>query len=198
MFNKPLHYTQLKHEDFTAISDKTYPDYRTIYKAKSVDKIPYLIYLEQFETDYFFLKFYPSRHASNPDKYKLRIGNKTLPIRILSTCLSIAVNELKKKPNICMGIYGQWDAKDVEAEKEASQRFEMWLRIAISKIDSNNYEFVVDKTYNFFMIIPIEKYSETYLAATQNYFSQRFRSKLNQLTIPTIEEYRAYKFKEVV
>lgn len=195
MFDKPLHYTQLKCEDFTSLADKTYPDYRTIFKTRTVDKKPYLIYLEQFGADYYFLKFHPSKHKTNPNKYKLRTGNKTLPIKILSTCLAIAVDKMKKCPDICIGIYGQWDEKDVETQKEISQRYNMWLRIAVSKIDPGKYEFVRDEGYNFFMIIPAGKYNEEYHSKIQNYFVKRFKSKLDELPVPTIEEFKAYKFE---
>lgn len=160
-----------------------------------MDKVPYLVYLERFGTDYFFLKFHPGKHNSNPNKYKLRTNNKTLPIRILSTCLTIAVQQMKKHPNMSFGIYGQWDQKDVIQQVKSSQRFHLWLQIAINKINPDSYKLVQDPNYNFFMLIPAHKYSGTYIKEIENYFSKRFKSKLNELPVPTITDYQSYKFR---
>lgn len=197
MFNQPLHYTQLNQEDFTALNDKTYPDYRTIYKASTREKKPYLIYLEQFSDEYFFVKFFPSRHRSNPNKYKLRTGEnkKVLPVKLLSTCLKIVVEKMKIHKDACFGVYGQWDEKDVYSKLDDSQRYRMWFTIAKSKINSEKFQFLYDSDFNFFLVVPNHVYSEEFKIKTQTYFETRFRSKLNELPIPTIAEYEAYNIE---
>ena len=197
MFNQPLHYTQLKCEDFTGFSDKTYPDYRTIYKTSTGEKQPYLIYLEQFADDYFFIKFFPSRYRSHPNKYKLRTGKnkKVLPVKLLTTCLTIVVEKMKKHEDSCFGVYGQWDERDVYKGMNDSQRFRMWLTIATRKINSANFKFLYDKDFNFFLVVPNHIYSEEFKKRTQKYFEKRFRSTLHELPIPSIEEFEAYKLK---
>ena len=197
MFNQPLHYTQLKCEDYTTFSDKTYPDYRTIFKTATAEKKPYLIYLEQFSNDYFFIKFFPSRHRSNPEKYKLRTGQnkKILPVKLLTTCLTIVVNKMKIHQDSCFGVYGQWDQKDVYEEVEESQRYRMWLTIAARKIDSDKFRFLYDSSFNFFLVVPNHIYSEEFKKRTQKYFEKRFKSKLNELPIPTVKEFEAFKMK---
>lgn len=197
MFNKPLHYTQLKKEDFTTFSDKSYPDFRTIYKIKTPEKKPYLIYLEEYGEVYFFIKFFPSKHISNPNKFKLRTGEnaKILPSRILATCLAIMVENIKRNPNVCFGVYGQWDEKDVVNQSKESQRYRIWLRIATSKIDGGKFKFLYDSNFNSFLIVPKHIYSIDFKKQTQNYFRERFKSTLNELPIPSIEDYKTIQFR---
>ena len=197
MFNQPLHFTQLKHEDLTSFSDKTLPDFRTIYKASTGEKKPYLIYLEQYSDNYFFIKFFPSRHRSNPNKYKLRTGEhkRVLPIKLLSTCLRIVVEKMNSHKNASFGFYGQWDAKDVYAEANSSQRYRIWRSIAIRKINDENFHFLSDSNFNFFLVVPKHVYNDDYMSRTQAYFENRFRSKLDELPIPSILEFETCKLQ---
>lgn len=192
MFESNNHFTDFGSKDLSIYQNKSEPDFRRTYKTKSSDKKPYLIHLEQFGDDYYFVKFHPSKHSNNPDKYKLRIQWPTLPVRILSTCIQIIIKEMTEEPDKVFCVYGQWDSKDVENESNISQRYKLWLQIAVSKINPEKYVFLRISIYNIFMVVPKEKNTEEYIQKTAQYFQKRFSSSLDQLKVPSKIEYETF------
>lgn len=185
MFNKPNHAKQLGVKYFKGDPDKTLPDKRYIYKTKTTDNKPYLIYLEEFETNYIFVKFFPSRYSSSEKKYKIRLNEKTLPNRLLATIIQVVREKMIQFPNYTFGIYGQWDDIDVSRSSISSQRYNLWKKIAVSKFSSENFQFIVNEKYNVFFLIPRSAFSNEFVHQTECLFKERFKSKLEYLPVPT-------------
>lgn len=184
MFDNHCHVSQLKTQNFKGDPDQSLPDKRFIFKTKSVDNKPFLIYIEEYDEQYFFVKFHPSKYSSSPDKYKLRIGYKTLPVRVISSCLQVVVDKMKKHPDCAFGVFGQWDKVDIKRGSTSSQRYNMWLRIATSKFDSEKFKFLYIDILNVFLVIPADIYSEDYRDKTLRYFEKRFSGRLDELKVP--------------
>lgn len=192
MFNKPNHAKQLGIKNFKGDPDKTLPDKRYIYKTKTTDLKPYLIYLEEFETNYIFVKFFPSRYSSSEKKYKIRLNERTLPNRLLATVVQVVREKMIELPNCTFGVYGQWDEIDVSRNSKSSQRYALWRKIAVSKFNSDNFHFVVNETYNVFLLIPRTTFSNEYIHLTERLFRERFQSKLEHLPVPTQEDFEKF------
>ncbi len=195
MFDNHNHTTCLKVANYKGDPDSSLPDRRFIFKTKSSDKAPFLIYVEDYNEQYFFIKFHPSRHNGNKKKYQLRIGCKTLPVRIISTCLNLVIDKMKKYPDCAFGVYGQWDETDVFRQSETSQRYRLWFKIAISKFDPEKFKFLYIDELNVFLVVPKHLYSEAYKAETIKYFNVRFKRRITELKVPTEEEFATYNYE---
>lgn len=196
MISKPYHYTKVKPKGILESNDSYSPNYRTIYKVK-VDKIPFLVYIEEFDGKYSFVKFFPSRYRNNSDKYRLRFDkfSTTQISRLLVTCVEIANEEMQNNPDFSFGIYGAWDSVDVKRQKKikytTSQRYRVWKLLASTVIDFNKYKFIRIADLNFFMAIPLEKYSSDYIKQFDKYFRTKFGDKFHKLVVPDSETHEA-------
>lgn len=193
MFDSINHYSYLKKNNYKGDPDASLPDSRFIIKTKSSDQKPYLIYLEEFGNNYLFVKFHPSKHTADINKYKLRIGNKTLPVKVISTCVDVIADQARKNPQLTFGIYGQWDNLDVQRLSKSSQRYRIWRTIAMRKFGADNYKLVSMSHLNIVLMIPSDIYSNEFILKTSDYFSRRFKSQLDQLKVPSPDEIGTYE-----
>ena len=111
--------------------------------------------------------------------------------QLLSSCLKVAVDTMVKNPDYFIGFYGQWDQLDVKNMPNESQRFRLWKRIAANKIPNTKYEFVADENFNFLMLVPVHMFSNSVKKEIQTFFENRFKSKLDDFKIPSIQEFEA-------
>ncbi len=132
-----------------------------LYKVKLKNKKPYIIRVEKYPNDLFFLKFYPKNHESNPNKFKIRLNQKSEFSRLIATCIELAKKMLNKNPDCCFGFFGQWDNKDVVSENELknkpytlSQRYRIYKSVIFSKINSKNFEFYFNDEINTMIVFP--------------------------------------------
>ncbi len=50
-----------------------------LYKVKTNTKKTYIIRIEIYPNNLYFIKFYPKKHETNPNKYKLRLYTNESP-----------------------------------------------------------------------------------------------------------------------
>lgn len=127
------------------------------YKFKTLYKKTYFIKICEYEHNIHFIKFYPSRLESSPNKYKKRIGNVNEFSRIISTCLKLAIQIFYKNSNAIFGFFGQWDEKDVECESKVSQRYRIYTTAIISNLDDvsrHKFHYYKLPIINTFFFVP--------------------------------------------
>ena len=165
-------------------------EYSEIYKVRTIhQKKVYFIQVDVFKNDVYFIKFYQKKDAHHPDKYKKRYGNVKEFTRIVATCLKLSKAIAKKNPDAIFSFHGQWDKNDVENERTTSQRFSMYVRVLASKIDPTNYKFYIIHDLNILAIIPIHRYNSKTITKILSHFNTLYEDKLNELVIPSKEEY---------
>lgn len=167
-----------------------------LYKVKTTKRTPYFIKVDEFEHDLYFLKFYPKRMDGSKEKYKKRLGKINELTRLVSTCVKLAYKLSNDNPDASFGFYGQWDKKDVVNESEISQRYRIYKRAIMSKINKDNYHFIYEDSVNTMIAIPNHLYSDRYKNKIKSLLLSIYSKDLNELRVPTIEEYESYKLKK--
>ncbi|CAG5083266.1 hypothetical protein [Parvicella tangerina] len=161
-----------------------------IYRVRTIKgKKVYFIKLDIFHHDVFFIKFYLKKDQNNKNKFKIRYGNVKELTRLVSTCLVLANRKLKQNPDSIFAFHGQWDEKDVQEENVISQRYRIYKRVIASKVDENKYKFYLIDRLNSMAVIPVHLYNEKNLAKINKYFNDLYGETLEELIVPTIEEY---------
>ena len=166
------------------------------YKVKTLKKKPYFIRVDEFDSDLFFIKFYPKKMQNDKDKYKKRVGKVNELNRLVATCINLCYQILKKNPDASFGFHGQWDKIDVFSKKEDfSQRYRIYKRAMIYKISSDNFKFIDYSNINSMIIIPNHLYNQQYVGKLKSVLSVNLSEyDLNKLRTPTPKEYKTYDY----
>lgn len=158
-----------------------------IYKIKAPSKKPYMIRVEKYKYNIFFLKFYPKRLELSPYKYKFRNSKcdatTDLP-RLVAACIVVAKKIQKGNTDAIFGFYGQWDDIDIERKSKISQRYSIYRVVLASKVRESEYKHVYDINFNSHLIIPIGIYNEKLQEDIAIYFNDIFGAELQNLAVP--------------
>lgn len=158
-----------------------------LYKVKTTKKKSYIIRVDEYEDNVFFIKFYLSKYETNPDKYKYRNPKHYREdfTRLVITCITLAKRILKNNPDSVLAFHGQWDNLDIEKESVTSQRFNLYKRVMISKAPKDKYEHIEILQLNSYAIIPREFYSKERVDQIYDRFISIFgEDGLEELAIP--------------
>lgn len=158
-----------------------------VYKVRAPSKKPYMIRLEKYKYDTYFLKFYPKNLELSTDKYKFRNeiknSNRDLP-RLVACCIDLAKKIQKKNPDAIFALYGQWDEVDVARRDEISQRYRIYRIVLASKAREQDFVHVVVPPINTYFIIPVAVYTEALKGQITQYFEELFKESIPHLSVP--------------
>lgn len=171
-----------------------------LYKVKLKNKKPYIIRVEKYPNDLYFLKFYPKNHESNPNKFKIRLNQKSEFSRLIATCIDLAKKMLKKNPDCCFGFFGQWDEKDVVSENDLkeisyvlSQRYRIYKSVIFSRLNNENFSFYFNDEINTMIIFPMHIFNNKKLYyKIINMMKQIYSNDLIYLRVPLKSELSIY------
>jgi hypothetical protein len=171
-----------------------------LYKIRLKNKKPYIIRLEKYPNNLYFIKFYPKNHESNPNKFKLRLNQKIELTRLIATCITLAKNMLSNNPDCCFGFFGQWDKNDIVSENElinseyvVSQRYRIYKTVIFSKLNKDNFEFYFNDEINTMIIFPKHIYeNKKSFHKIINRMSQIYSKDLTNLRVPLQGELKTY------
>jgi hypothetical protein len=139
-------YSHLKTErinDGTLVEVYLYK-FRTHKKRKT-----YFARVERYEDDVFIIKFYQKRLEQSPNKYR-EITNEGCAIRILSTCLQIALDLLVKYPEASFGFHG---ARSEGEHYSGTQRFRIYQMILANHFGpSKTFNHWWEEDYSVYMM----------------------------------------------
>jgi hypothetical protein len=123
------------------------------YKIKVREKITYYIDLHYYEK-YVFLKYFPAKHESNPDKYKIiGLGLKITEVRgIMHTCIAIIRQEFKENNSFHYAIIGQPYDKDDKLNRIESIRFSIYKKQISTFISAEKITHLNIPVINFYAI----------------------------------------------
>jgi glycosyltransferase involved in cell wall biosynthesis len=156
-----------------------------------------MLRVDEYPNDLYFIKFYPSNLYDHPNKYKIRVGNINELSRLIATCIKLAKIILKKNPAASFGFYGQWDEKDVEVcDKKninSSQRFRLYLKAVLRKVNDEKYSFVQLEELNLMIIISKENYSEELVQLFVRDLLGIYKNDISSFTVPSIKELKQSK-----
>lgn len=165
-----------------------------IYKIRTLkSKKVYFIQIDVFHHDVFFIKFFQKKDQNRKNKYKIRYGNVKELTRLVTTCLILAKKKMKSNPDSIFAFHGQWDEKDVQLGNSISQRYELYRRVVASKIDKNLFKFYLIDRLNAMAVIPTHLYTQKTIDKVNSYFNDLYDESLEDLIIPSIEEYNKMK-----
>lgn len=156
------------------------------YKVRANTKKAYIIRVDEYEHKVFFIKFYPKQLEQSPNKYKHRFPNtsESLP-RLVITCIHLAWEIKKKNPKAVFGFHGQWDEVDNSRKRKTSQRFDIYLKVVLSKITRETFKHVTFEGLNVHFMIPTELYSDEFMMRITKYFEGLYGKRLTELVIPS-------------
>lgn len=158
------------------------------HKAKTTSNKPYIIRVDEYENNVFFIKFYPKGLEQNSNKYKFRNDPKVLKesfTRLVSTCIKVAQLYKNKSPDAIFGFHGQWDDVDVKLKRELSQRYSIYSRVVASKVSSQDYKHIAIEQINTFLIIPSNIYTEGLQEELFKQFMEIFGDNIDELRVPS-------------
>lgn len=86
----------------------------------------HFVILDEYDFDFFSIKFYPANFERSTKKYQVLTGNNDAQVKI-NTCLHIMAKFLEEKPTASFGFTGARSER--ESEAIPSKRFRLYRRI---------------------------------------------------------------------
>lgn len=107
----------------------------------------HFVLLDEFDFDFFGVKFYPAHLEQSTKKYQVLMGNNDAQVKI-NTCLNIMASLLNKTPTASFGFTGA--RSEGEDATKPSKRFKLYRRIMqvfFSPVNFAHYELPESNAY---------------------------------------------------
>lgn len=108
-----------------------------LFKFRAKDKLVYLVRLEEFEHDFFSVKFHLKQHTYSDKKYEMLTG-KQEAARIINTCLLVMGDMLNRHPKASFGFTGAPVGEEA-GQSEPTKRFRIYRRIMENFFSPENF-----------------------------------------------------------
>lgn len=184
---KGFQYTQVANRDKRDIS--LGQEQQLVFKFKDRKKTGYILLVDRYENDVYFLKFHRKLDEGHKNKYNFR--HKTPRhefFRIISTCINVAKQVSSKNEEAVFAFFGQWDDKDIKRQKDMSRRGSIYRNCVASVIDDEKFKIVQNEKLNYVGFIPKSRYSKELEFVLYNDFCNWFGEE-NLLRLITPESF---------
>lgn len=133
---------RLKIDDGTIVS-------KDIYRFKTRFNRVYFIELERYENSLYIAKFYLRIHKDLKDKYKIVINDGD-GLRVLSTCISLALKVNAQDPLASFGFIGE---RRLEESMNNTQRYRIYSMMSAKYFSPKKYDHVKDDNTSLYFIL---------------------------------------------
>lgn len=148
MFDKPHEYTLVAKRP--AHAGELYMQSCHIYKFKDEHLTVYRANVEVYLGKLYMIKFHLESLVNCKEKYE-RLTNINYPFRVLSTCLAIIKEYLKKDPECSFGFIGMKTPK--EGDLKLTKRFRVYSQIMNNFFSPVKFDHTVVEKISLYLIV---------------------------------------------
>jgi len=110
------------------------------FKTHLSKKDSYMVRVERFPFDLYIVKFFKRNHERRKDKYNV-LTNEGIALKIIYTCVRVALDIHRKNPNASFGFVGSPTEKEKENKTlYRTKRFRVYEKFASFFFSPENYE----------------------------------------------------------
>lgn len=129
-----------------------------LYRFKTRLNHTYIVEAHQHDYDLFIIKFYKKNEKLSKHRYNV-MYNDFDGWRIMGTCLRVAQDILKHKPEASFGFMGEPTMKECENEnsRKVTKRYRVYKQIAVSYFSPDGWDHVWVEEISAYMLFNLEK-----------------------------------------
>lgn len=148
---------------------------RKLYTYKA-EKSKYIVEVEQFKNDLYFIKFFQKNHRHSELKYNI-LTEDGKPRKKIYTCFNICFDILEKSEYASFGFVGSPTIPEIENETETAKRvsnnkrFIFYTRIITTFIGENIFYHEYDVNKNAYVLINKKKNKDEIKLQLERHFN---------------------------
>lgn len=133
---------------------RKYVQHLNIYRFRT-EQYPYLMEVEKYESDIYFIKFYRRKHKGNKNRFNYLSGEYRCS-RIIATCFRVFLDIFEKNPFASLGFLGSntiIEPTNFIEPKKLTKRFLIYRQAVLNNFGEKTFTHFEDYKHSVYLAI---------------------------------------------